>query len=138
MSEAARKFEILKMARQVVHDEYINKRAEEHNRWVAQNAHAIRTTRQGIPYPPFTRHPTEADIVARARTLYDFVADPAPVVREEPIAAAEPVILEPEVVEVEEQLPDIEESVPLIEPEVKAEEHVLPGWIKGWIRSDRQ
>ena len=137
MSEAARKFEILKMARQLVHDEYINKRAEEHNRWVAQNAHAIRTTRQGIPYPPFTRHPTEADIVARARSLYEFVADPAPAVREEPIVMPAPIILEPEVIEVEEQLPEIEEAAPVIEPEGKEEEHVLPGWIKGWIRTDR-
>ena len=128
MSEAERKFEILKMARQLVHDEYINKRAEEHNRWVAQNAYAIRTTRKGIPYPPFARHPTEADIVARARTLYQFVTDSETDRKEEPAAllpAVDPVLIE------------LEAPLPTLEPEVKEEEHALPGWIKGWIRNDR-
>ena len=129
MTESERKFEILKMARQLVHDEYINKRAEEHNQWVAHNAHAIRTTRRGIPYPPFTRHPTEADIVARARALYEFVAEPAAEVVETAVPAPEPAVV------AEEELPEISDTAAAAPAE--NEEHVLPGWIKGWIRTDR-
>ena len=131
MTDAERKFELLKMARQLVHDEYINRRAQEHNAWVAQNAHAIRTTRKGIAYPPFTRHPTEADIIARATALYQFIAEPVPAVPvDEPL---EETVTEVEEVEVEEELPEITEEAPA----APAEDHVLPGWIKGWIRTDR-
>jgi hypothetical protein len=66
-------FEILKMSRELVINEYINLRAEEHNKWVAESEISWKTSRIRVPYPPITPYPTEEMIVARAKILYDFL-----------------------------------------------------------------
>ena len=73
-------------------------------------------------------------IIARAAALYQFIAEPAEPVPAVPVdEPLEETVTEVEEVEVEEELPEITEE----EPAAPAEDHVLPGWIKGWIRTDR-
>ncbi len=65
------------MARDLANEEYINKRAEDHNDWLAKVDVAWKTRGVRLPYPPFVPFPTETDIVSRAVTLYKFVISTA-------------------------------------------------------------
>lgn len=70
---AKHRMEVLRMARQLLNEEYINKRAEDHNRWLAESDVAWRTKGIKLPYPPFAPYPTEAQILAKAQELISFV-----------------------------------------------------------------
>lgn len=157
--DATRKLELLKMARTLVNEEYINRRAEEHNKWVALNDHTLRTTKVRAPYPAFTAYPSEDVIIAKALALYNFIAAPSPVPAVAPVPEApEEVAIPADVNETLEESnePEIEEFVPIevIDPDpilesvappssidigdivdsANEETHLLPGWVKGWIR----
>lgn len=67
------RFELIKMARELLNEEYINKRAEDHNKWVAENEESWRTRRRNIPYPPFAQYPTDEEVVRTASNLYNFI-----------------------------------------------------------------
>jgi hypothetical protein len=68
------KLELIKMARELLNEEYINRRAQDHNKWLAECDVAWRTKGIKLPYPPFAPYPTEAEIIAKASSLYNFVA----------------------------------------------------------------
>ena len=160
--KAKHRFELIKIAREILNEEYLNKRAEDHNRWIAANDIAKLHNRMRVPYPPFVQFPTEAIILQKARALYAFVYDesaeqavksfpkpevlvvhvpapiPAPVVIVE-----EPIIEEPSIVEIIEEVIEevIEEIVevpahvpPLMSDDSKHESH---GFLPGWIRRPR-
>lgn len=74
MNDTNQKLELLKMARQLLNEEYINRRAEDHNKWLAECDDAWRTRRIKLPYPPFAPYPTEDQIVAKALALYNFIS----------------------------------------------------------------
>jgi hypothetical protein len=90
MIESERKnnirYELLKMVRELVNEEYINKRADAHNKWVAENTLAKLEKRLPVPYPTFVTYPTYADILAKAAELNKFVelgvGQPNPVEKE--------------------------------------------------------
>lgn len=67
------RFELLKMARELLNEDYINRRAEDHNKWVAENEKLWRTQRRNLPYPPFVAYPTDEEIVRTASNLYNFI-----------------------------------------------------------------
>lgn len=73
MDNIRHKFELLKMARELLNEEYINRRAEDHNKWVAECDVAWKTRGVKLPYPPFAPYPTEAEIIAKATSLYSFL-----------------------------------------------------------------
>lgn len=85
--------EILKMAREIVHNEYIDAKAQLHNKWLVDADLLWRSTRTRLVYPPFPPYPTEEVIVARAKVLRDFLAngkeevniEPAQPQQEEPV-----------------------------------------------------
>lgn len=81
--ETKHRLELLKMARELANEEYINKRAEDHNAWLAQVDVVWRTRGVKLAYPAFVPFPTEAEIVAKAITLYSFVKAP-----DEPVTLA--------------------------------------------------
>lgn len=66
-------FELLKMAKEIVVNEYIDRRAQDHNKWLADSDVAWKLRRVKLPYPTIPPYPTEKEIVARAQTLYDFL-----------------------------------------------------------------
>lgn len=70
---AKHRMEVLRMARQMLNEEYINKRAEDHNKWLAESDVAWRTKGIKLPYPPFVPYPTEAQVLAKAQELIKFV-----------------------------------------------------------------
>lgn len=65
--------EILRMAREIVHNEYIDAKAQLHNKWLADSDALWRTSRVRLVYPPFPPYPTEDVIVARAKVLKNFL-----------------------------------------------------------------
>lgn len=63
--------EILRMARDLVTNEYIDRRAQLHNKWLNDCNDQFGT----LPYPDIPPYPTESDVVARAQTLLNFLLD---------------------------------------------------------------
>lgn len=67
--------EILKMARELVLNEYTDRRAQDHNKWLADFETVWKNTRVRLPYPDIPPYPTENEIVKRAQVLMDFIHD---------------------------------------------------------------
>lgn len=105
---AKHRMEVLRMARQLLNEEYINRRAEDHNKWLADSDVAWRTKGIKLPYPPFAPYPTEAQILAKAKELIGFV------VKEEDIDK----VLPPTVVEQPVAPPPVTPIITVPEPEV--------------------
>lgn len=66
-------FEILKIAKELVINEYIDKRAQDHNNWLVQSDISWKTNKVNLPYPTIPPWPTEKDVINRAKILIDFV-----------------------------------------------------------------
>jgi hypothetical protein len=73
LEDAKYKLELLRMARELLNEEYINRRAEDHNKWVADADVAWKTQGIKLPYPPFAPYPKESEIVTKALTLFNFL-----------------------------------------------------------------
>jgi hypothetical protein len=67
------RLEILKMARELVINEYVDRRAQEHNEWLDKSTTLWQTSRMKLAYPVIPPYPTENDIVNRAKTLLEFL-----------------------------------------------------------------
>lgn len=80
------------MARQMLNEQYINQRAEDHNRWLAEADVAWRTRGVKLPYPPFAPYPTEEQVLAKAQELLKFVVDPKEAAAKETPKAEEQVV----------------------------------------------
>ena len=107
LQDTKHKMEILKMARELLNEEYINRRAQDHNRWVAESDVAWRTRRVKLPYPPFASYPTEEEIVNKAAALYKFI-------HTKPTAI--PSSTEPELTPAEQKVAE-SIKIPVMEPE---------------------
>jgi len=71
--DTKQRLELLKMARVLLNEEYINRRAEDHNKWLADCDVVWREQRIKLPYPAFAPYPTEEQIVSKATALYGFI-----------------------------------------------------------------
>ena len=87
------KLEILRMAKEILFNEYVDKKAQLHNQWLADSDVAWRTRRMRLPYPVFPPYPDNEMIIARALQLERFL-NSQPDTEEKPIAAKEPVKVE--------------------------------------------
>lgn len=65
--------EILRLAKELVINEYTDRRANVHNQWLVDAETAWRTRRAKVPYPVIPPYPTELDIVLRAQVLLNFL-----------------------------------------------------------------
>lgn len=73
MSDISIKLEILRMAREIVANEYTDKRAQDHNRWLAESEKNFALRGQRLPYPDIPPHPNEEAVIAKAKALLEFV-----------------------------------------------------------------
>lgn len=131
--------EILKMARELVINEYTDRRAQDHNKWLADFEVVWKNNRIRLPYPDIPPYPTETQIVARAQVLLDFLKvnhqqnqdllrkheEPKPVIATPPLPPAAPaappaVKLEP-ITQVEDPVPTPVDTVSVAPPAVKPE-----------------
>jgi hypothetical protein len=76
-SNVPSRLELLRMARELVINEYIDKRAQDHNRWLAEADVVWRTRGVKLAYPPFPSYPTEIEIITRATALSEFLNAPS-------------------------------------------------------------
>lgn len=67
------RLEILKMARELTINEYIDRRAQEHNEWLDKSSELWKTQRLTLAYPVIPPYPTEKEIITRAKALMDFL-----------------------------------------------------------------
>ena len=67
------RLEILKMARELTINEYIDRRAQEHNEWLGKSSELWKTQRLALAYPIIPPYPTEKEIITRAKALVDFL-----------------------------------------------------------------
>lgn len=79
------RLELLKMAVQLVTNEYIDTRAQDHNAWLAKSEALWKARREKLPYPAFPPYPNESMIVARANILSEFL-NPTPPAPAAPVA----------------------------------------------------
>lgn len=72
------KLEILKMARDIVNNEYIDIRGRMHNQWMVDSERVWLTEKRKLEYPKFPPFPSEEEIVKRARVFVDFLDEKLP------------------------------------------------------------
>lgn len=102
------------MARQMLNEEYINRRAEDHNKWLAEADVAWRTKGIKLPYPPFAPYPSEEQILQRAQELLKFVVD-KPAEDANPSTAVPPVVETPVALD-KAALPEVPHAPPVTPP----------------------
>ena len=73
-AEIKRRSELLTQARVLVNKEYITRRAEQHQHWIANSESSWRTNGALLPYPAGILYPSEDEIVAKALELYNASA----------------------------------------------------------------
>jgi hypothetical protein len=110
------KLELLRMARELVLNEYIDRRAQDHNKWLADADVAWRTNGIKLPYPSFPIYPTEEEIITRAVSLHDFLSKSKPVVETPIVTEVAPVEIEPAPIVAEVAPPVIEVEATPVKP----------------------
>lgn len=65
-------WEVLKMARDLVINEYTDRRAQLHNEWVSKSR-LFNKSGGVLPYPEIPPYPTELEILDRAQSLLNFL-----------------------------------------------------------------
>ena len=73
IQETKKKLELLKLARNLLNEEYVKARADEYSQWVRDCETAWREHGIKLPYPALPPMPSESDVVARALKLYNYV-----------------------------------------------------------------
>lgn len=73
------KLEILKMVKDLVLSEHQDRRAQDHNRWLAESEQTWRTQRSRLPYPTIPPYPTEKEIINRAQEVLEFLSTKNPI-----------------------------------------------------------
>lgn len=69
-------FEILRIAKEIVINEYVDRRAHVHNQWLVESDFLWKSQRLRLAYPPIPPYPTEQEVVERAKTLLAFLNSP--------------------------------------------------------------
>lgn len=65
--------EALKLARELVIQEYQDMRGKAHNKWVIDSTILWNTRRIKLPYPDLPPFPSDNDIISRAKILVGFI-----------------------------------------------------------------
>ena len=86
------RMELVRIARDVLNEEYINKRAEDHNAWLVESERAWRAGKVKVAYPAFAKYPTHADIIEKALVLYNFIKPQGPVLELESVKQPDTVV----------------------------------------------
>lgn len=72
------KLEMIRLAKELVMNEYTERRAQEHNKWLVESDHLWRTQQLRLAYPIIPAYPTESEIIARAEKLMAYVSSDTP------------------------------------------------------------
>lgn len=67
------RLQLLKMAQEILFHEYIDKKAQMHNKWSAEADVAWRTRGVRLPYPTFPPYPDNSMIIEKAMEMEKFL-----------------------------------------------------------------
>ena len=67
------KLRVLELAQEMMHNEYVDHKAQLHNEWVINADIVWRTQRTRIKYPSFPAYPCVTEVVARAEVMFAFL-----------------------------------------------------------------
>lgn len=70
--------ELLKVAKDLVFSEYATKKNDIHEKWVLESLYLWQTQQTRLAYPELPPYPTDSDIIARAKSLVEFINTPRP------------------------------------------------------------
>lgn len=73
IDSARRRFEVLKIARDLLNEQYLAQRHESHSKWLADSEAHYKSTGGLLPYPALAPYPSESDIINKAASLYKYV-----------------------------------------------------------------
>ena len=73
LDAARRRFEVLKIARDLLNEQYLAQRTDTHSRWLAESEAKYKQTGELLPYPASPPYPSESDIINKATSLYKYV-----------------------------------------------------------------
>ena len=129
-AESKRRADLLSQARVLVNKEYIARRAEQHQHWIANSESSWRTNGALLPYPAGILYPSEDEIVAKALELYNASTsttntNPVPLAEVPPLATA---IVNPEInATVTAQLQAVSHAAPVVadEPTINQQKNKL-------------
>ncbi len=76
MNRESINFELLRIAKELAINEYVDHRAQLHNQWLVDSDLLWRTKRLRLAYPPIPPYPTEKDVLAKANSLLAFLGTP--------------------------------------------------------------
>jgi hypothetical protein len=69
------RLELLKMARDMLNDDYFGKREQISNQWAVDCEQAKIKGEEPPKHPGFPQFPSESEVIAKAKTLNDFVSN---------------------------------------------------------------
>ena len=95
--------EILKMAKEIVINEHVDRRAEVHNQWLLDSDLLWKSRKLRLAYPTILPYPTEIDIVVRAKVLMDFLNSHTILDNKPPVSQETPLPVIAEVVDTKPQ-----------------------------------
>jgi hypothetical protein len=110
---AIQRFEILKMAREMLNQEYTFKRATDHNKWLVDSHEAWTKYQRALPHPPFEPYPTESKVLDAAEALYRFVYN-TPIESTQPPPPVVPVAPTPPVAPIQQITPVVPVPAPVV------------------------
>lgn len=67
------RLQVLELARDMLHNQYVDSKAQQHNDWIIKADFAWRTQSIKLAYPPFPPYFTEHDVVEKAKFFLQFV-----------------------------------------------------------------
>lgn len=67
------RFQVLKLAHEILHNDYVDQKAQIHNAWSHQAQIVWKTGGVKIPYPTFPPYPSDEQILSKANSLLLFV-----------------------------------------------------------------
>jgi hypothetical protein len=119
------RLELLRMAKEMLFNEYIDRKAQLHNTWLTEADVAWKTRRVRIPYPAFPPYPDNEIIIAKAIQLERFLSsqekEETPVENKQPEVQVQVETVEPKIIETKTVEEVKEEKVSSIVPTILEE-----------------
>lgn len=105
-NQAELRLKVLELAREMLHNSYVETKARIHNEWSLKADVAWKTTQRMLPYPQLPSYFTESDVLHKVIPLWTFVRDGELV--SEPVPQVPDTLPEPPPSETSEQAPEPE------------------------------
>ena len=78
--------ELLKISADIVMSEYVTRKNDIHEKWIVESLYLWQSQGVRLAYPQLPPYPSNEDIIAKARSLADFLKTPRPDLGDESMA----------------------------------------------------